>query len=203
MKTLVVVVGMVALACGAFAVKQEGQGERPGKQEGQGERPGKQEGKFEQGIKVMKADQAEWKAAEGMPPGVMASKVAEGKNGACVYLMKFPAGTRVSHTASANKVIHVHHGKLEFSQGGAGHRQGQGQGQQQQPGQGQPREAYGQGQQGQAQTASDGDLVKISAQTSYSFTASSETLAVVMSDAPMKGDASGQKESEELENKVR
>lgn len=189
MKTLVAIAAL-ALAGGSYvALSQEGQ------RQPQEERYGAEKQQQTQGIQVWKPSQAEWKQADKMPQGVMKAKVHEGKNGASVYLMKFPAGAKIPmQTAQANKVIHVHHGRLEFGQGQTG--AGQDPNKQAQPGQ-QDR-GYGQG-----QSASDGDIVKISSGTSFWFTASSETLAVVATDGPMKSDARGQAESPEEENKVK
>ena len=168
---------MCALACGAWAAQQEDKGQR-----GKGQKEG-------QGIVVMKPSQAEWKQADKMPQGVMKALVCESKGGGAIYLVKFPAGTKVpAHTTAAEKVIHVHSGSLEVGQGPASAQPGKGQ---DQPGQ----------VAGQTQTASDGDIIKISANTSYWLHAKGETLALVAMDA--KSDASGQRSSEESENKVK
>lgn len=180
MKTLVAVIAVVALAAGSYAVQQE---DRPGKKH-----------QDAQGIQVFKASQAEWKQADKMPQGVMKALVCESKSGGSVWLMKFPAGTRVpAHMAPIDKVIHVHEGSLEIGQGAAAGQPGRGA--QDQPGRG------GEGQSGQGQTVSAGDIVKISANTSYWLQAKTETLALVAMDA--KGDASGQRSSEDPENKVK
>jgi hypothetical protein len=202
MKTLVAIVA-VALAGGSYvALSQEGQ--QPPGQRDQGERYGAEKQQHQtQGIQVWKPSQAEWKQADKMPQGVMKAKVHEGKNGA-VYLMKFPAGTKVpAQVCQTNKVIHVHHGRLEFGQGqaGAGQERGLDQDKNRQTQPGQQDRGFSQG--GQGQSASDGDIVKISQGTTFWFTASSETLAVVATDGPMKSDASGQSESPEEENKVK
>ncbi|HEX7898350.1 MAG TPA: hypothetical protein VF950_11365 [Planctomycetota bacterium] len=176
MKAFVIVVTVCALACGAWATQQEDKGQR-----GKGQKEG-------QGIVVMKPSQAEWKQADKMPQGVMKALVCESKGGGAIYLVKFPAGTKVpAHTTAADKVIHVHSGSLEISQSSAAGR-----------GQDQPGRAEAPG---QGQTASDGDIIKISANTTYSLTAKSETLALVAMDS--KSDASGQRSSEESENKVK
>jgi quercetin dioxygenase-like cupin family protein len=182
MKALVVVASLVALACGALAVQDKDQ-ER-------GANGKKQEG---QGITVMKPSQAEWKQAEKMPQGVMKALVCESKSGGAIFLMKFPAGTKLpAHTSAGEKVIHVHSGSLEISQGAASGQPGRAQ--QDQPGR-------GEGLSGQAQMASAGDIIKISPNTTYSLTAKSETLALVAMES--KGEASGQRSSDEPENKVK
>ena len=122
----------------------------------------------------MKPSQAEWKQAEKMPQGVMKALVCESKTGGSISFVKFPAGTKVpAHTTAVDKVIHVHSGALEISQGAG---------------------AAG-------QLASEGDVIKISANTTYSIVAKSETLVLVAMDA--KSDASGQRSSEDPENKVK
>lgn len=185
MKALVVVASLVALAFGSVMVQEKDQ-ER-------GANGKKQQG---MGIEIMKPSQAEWKQAEKMPAGVMKALVCESKSGGQIFLVKFPAGTKVpAHTTAGEKVIHVHSGSLEISQGAA---PGRGL---DQPGRGQDQPGRGEGLGGQAQTASAGDIIKISANTTYSITAKGETLALVAMDS--KGDASGQRSSEDPENKVK
>lgn len=170
MKTLAVVVAVVALSCAAFATQQDK--ERSGKKEGQ-----------EQQIQVMKPSQAEWKQADKMPQGVMKSLVCESKGGGAIYLMKFPAGTKVpAHMAQGQKVIHVHHGQLEVGQGPAVAGQDKGE-----------KKGGLEGQGAQGQSATDGDIIKIAANTSYWLHAKSETLAIV---AMEKTEASGRAEDD-------
>lgn len=190
MKTLVAVIAVVALAAGSYAVQQE---DRPGAQKHQDQ---------QQGIKVFKASQAEWKQADKMPQGVMKAQVSESKTGGSIWLVKFPAGTRVpAQMAQGDKVIHVHQGSLEIGQGAASGQPGRG-AQDQPGGRGQEQPGRGgEGQLGQAQTVSAGDVVKISANSSYWLQAKTETLALVIMDS--KGDASGQGPSEDPENKVK
>jgi quercetin dioxygenase-like cupin family protein len=159
MKALVVVASLVALACGALKVQD--------KDQDRGANGKKQEG---MGITVLKASQAEWKQAEKMPQGVMKALVCEGKNGGQIFLVKFPAGTKVpAHMSTGEKVIHVHSGSLDVGQAPATAGRGQ-----DQPGRGE-----GQGLGAQGQTAAAGDIIKIPANTSYWISAKSETMALV------------------------
>jgi len=182
MKVLVIVGSLVGLAFGAAAVQD------------------KANGKQGQGITVMKPSQAEWKQAEKMPQGVMKALVCESKNGGSIFLVKFPAGTKVpAHTTAGEKVIHVHSGSLEIAQSSASGQPGRGQ--QDQPGRGQDQPGRGEGLGGQSQTASEGDIVKISANTTYTLHAKTETMALVAMES--KTEASGQRSSEDPENKVK